>query len=230
MRAIGGVVKRRVAVIAIAAAVGAAPAALAASLSGDGTIVGTSGQDSITAGNGDDTIWGLGGGDHIKAGNGNDVIDADGNCPPGVGSGVYPDGLPAGEYCEHGPFAESATATISAGNGNDVVYGGGGPNNIKLGNGADTVYGGLRTDNIAVGRGIDFIQNGAGPDTIKTGAHGGGTIYANNGKRDFVTCATPNSYTVYATNRAVVKGCARVIITAPARDTASTHVAKHESS
>jgi Ca2+-binding RTX toxin-like protein len=227
MKAISSFVKCRSAVIAVAVLAIAAPAALAASLVGDGTIVGTAGQDFITAGNGNDTIWGLGGGDQIKAGMGNDMIDADGACPDGVQSGDYPNGLPSGDYCEHGQFPESATASITAGNGNDVVYGGGGPNNIKLGNGSDTVYGGLSTDNITVGGGTDTVENGIGADNIKTGAGGGGTIYANNGQRDLVTCAKPNSYTVYATTTAVVKGCAHVVITAVSRNAAAKNVSKH---
>ncbi len=212
-------VRRTVAIGMAALAIPAATAtvALAASVTGDGTLVGSTGADFITAGTGPDTVWGLGGGDNIKAGNGNDVIDADGKCS-GVNPGDYPNGLGKSQYCSHQVLVESATSSITAGDGSDVIYGGGGPNNIKVGNGPDTVYGGFTSDNIIVGDGHpDVIHNGSGPLTAKTGS-GGGTIYANNGQKNYVTCMAPNSYTVYATTKDVVKGCATVKYTSPRVD------------
>jgi Ca2+-binding RTX toxin-like protein len=192
--------------------------AFAATVSGDGTLVGSTGNDTITAGNGDDTIWGLGGTDVITAGKGNDTIDGNGHCQ-GAQPGDYPKGLPKTDYCEHGAIAGSNngdTITVAAGMGNDVVYGGGGFNTITLANGNDTVFGGLVGNKITVGAGDDTIYAGGGPDTITTGTGQGGpigTIHAQNGQVDHITCATPNFYTVYADKSDVVTGCKTVKFT-----------------
>jgi hypothetical protein len=96
-------VNRAIAVmLAVAGFALVAIVALAPNVQGDGTLVGSTGSDNINAGNGNDTIWGLGGQDSINAGNGNDVIDANGKCPHGIAPGDCPNGLPAGQYCEHG--------------------------------------------------------------------------------------------------------------------------------
>lgn len=192
-------VRRAIAIAPLIVALGAS-GAVAANLSGDGTIVGTTGSDNLAAGNQNDTIWGLGGQDSISAGNGNDTIDGNGKCGPGVAAGVYPNGLPSTKYCQHGPIPGSGNGdNISAGNGNDVVYGGGGPNNISVGSGTDTVYAGPSTNNISVGS-------------------GGGTIYAQNGHTDNISCGSKNSYTVYADRNDNVKGCKSVKYTSPAGD------------
>jgi hypothetical protein len=226
-----GLIPRKTVAVAMAAlAIPAATAtvALAASVTGDGTLVGTAGQDFITAGNGQDTIWGLGGGDQIKAGNGMDTIDADGKCGSGVTLGMdYPNGLAQGQYCSHQLLSETATSSITAGDGQDVVYGGGGPNNIKLGNGSDTVYGGLTSDNINVGTGIDTIYAGTGPLTFKTTTGGGGgVIQAQNGQKNTITCATPNTYTVYASKASIVKGCQTVHYSTTLADLRGASLAK----
>jgi Ca2+-binding RTX toxin-like protein len=197
----------------------AAVPALAVSLSGDGTIVGTTGNDNLSAGNGNDTIWGLGGKDTISAGNGNDVIDANGACPPGVKSGVYPHGLPTGQYCEHGQIPGSSDV-VSAGNGNDTIYGGGGPNTISAGRGNDTIYGGPIGDTIAVGlnsQGDSVVFLGLGPhyagSSLATG-YGDDVIHAQNGVKDKISCQRGNGTKVYADRADSVSGCAQVIFSA----------------
>jgi Ca2+-binding RTX toxin-like protein len=214
--------------------------ALAANINGDGTLIGTSHSDSIQAGAGNDTVFGLGGNDSIQAGNGNDHIDLDGSCPAGVNSGVYPNGLPAGEYCEDGPIAGSGAQVVQAGSGNDVVWGGGGFNTIQLGNGADTVYGGPVGNSIMVGNGADTVWAGGGPDTIQIGT-GYSNVYAQNGVKDTIQCTpsnTPNHTTVYADHIDVIKGkCFQVLFTPqPSKDAArtragrrATHQQKHRS-
>ena len=59
---------RAIVVVLVASAllIGAATA-LAANVQGDGTLVGSTGNDNINAGNGNDQIWGLGGMDSINA-------------------------------------------------------------------------------------------------------------------------------------------------------------------
>jgi Ca2+-binding RTX toxin-like protein len=190
--------------------------ALAASVQGDGTLVGSTGSDDIIAGNGNDTVWGLGGQDSISAGNGNDVIDANGKCPPGIATGDYPNRLPAGQYCEHGLIPGNYHDNINAGNGNDVIYGGGGHNAINAGSGNDTIYGGPLGDTINVnGRntGTDNIFLGAGGgNTVSTG-QGATVVYAQNGHADTIACH--GNTTVYADRVDHTSNCARVIVTPP---------------
>ena len=214
--------------------------AFAATFQGDGTLIGTSGSDLLEAGGGNDTVLGLGGNDTIQAGNGNDLLDVDGTCPAGVKSGVYPNGLPSGEYCEDGPIAGSGPQTIQAGNGRDVAWGGGGFNTIQLGNGPDTVYGGPDGNTIMVGNGNDTVWAGSGGDTIQIGT-GTSNVYAQNGVKDTIQCTNannPNHTTVYADKIDVIKGkCFQVLYTPePSRDAprtrivrGATHLKKHRS-
>jgi hypothetical protein len=173
--------------------------ALAAAVSGDGTLVGSTGNDAIAAGNSSDTIWGLGGNDTISAGNGDDTIYAGGTCPPGLKAGDYPNGLPSADYCQ---------------NNNDQ-----GNDTISVGNGNDTIYGDLGTNTISVGAGTDTIHAGSGLETISVAAGGSGTIFAQNdaqpGQADHITCPKNNGYTVYADKSDVVKGCQTVKLTPP---------------
>jgi len=219
--------RRPVALLALALTVllVAAATALAANLQGDGTLVGTTGNDNINAGNGNDTIWGLGGQDSINAGNGNDTIDGNGKCPPGVKSGVYPHGLPSTQYCEHGVIPGNNGDNINAGNGNDTIYGGGGHNSINVGSGNDTIYGGPLGDAINVGgrnTGTDNIYLGAGGgNSVNTGS-GTTIVFAQNGHVDTIACH--GTTTVYADHVDHTTNCTHVIFTSPSAD----HVKKEK--
>lgn len=223
--------RRTLALTAVILGLVAVPA-LAANVNGDGTLVGTTGNDNIAAGNGNDTIWGLGGTDHISAGGGNDVIDANGKCPPGVKSGDYPHGLPTGQYCEHGQIPGS-NDSIAAGNGSDTIYGGGGPNQISVGGGADTIYGGPIGDLIAAGNGNDTIFLGKGSgykgSSVSVGS-GTDVIHAQNGVSDTISCGGSKS-TVYADKVDSISGCGHVIYTPDPTPrpnlSKSTHRLKH---
>lgn len=232
-KAVGIALRRRTLALSAVILAVAAPAAYAVTLTGDGTLIGTTGSDTIAAGNGNDTVWGLGGQDTISAGNGNDVIDGNGKCPKGVQPGDYPNGLPAGEYCEHGVIPGKGNGdTISAGNGSDVVYGGGGHNTIAVGNGSDTIYGGPLGDTIAAGSGKDTIVLGKGSgytgSTVHVGS-GSGVIYAQNGVKDTIACGAKNNYTVYADKGIdVVQGCATVLYSPqPSLDSLKSKHGKH---
>ena len=208
----------------------AAATALAVNLQGDGTLVGSTGNDNINAGNGNDTVWGLGGQDSINAGNGNDVIDGNGMCPPGVHPGVYPNGLPAGQYCEHGPIPGNNGDNINAGNGNDVIYGGGGHNSINVGSGTDTIFGGPIGDAINVNghnSGTDNIYLGSGGGNTVSTAQGTTNVFAQNGHVDTIACH--GNTTVYADRVDHTSNCTKVIFTSPAHDrkhAAKRHAAK----
>jgi Ca2+-binding RTX toxin-like protein len=193
--------------------------AFAANLSGDGTIVGTTGNDNIKAGDAQDTIWGLGGSDNITAGTGQDVVDAGGKCQAGVKSGVYPNGLPSSSYCQHGPGGTCGTDNIKASSGQDVVWGNCGPNNITLGGGQDTVYGYGGPNVIKVGNGQDtiYLYDTAGASSVNTGT-GQDIVYAQNGVVDTINCGS-TATTVYADRNDKTSNCT-VKYTKPSRDVA----------
>jgi Ca2+-binding RTX toxin-like protein len=230
--------KRALLLGALILALAAAPA-FAANVTGNGTLVGSTGSDNLAAGNSSDTVWGLGGADTISAGNGDDVIDANGKCPPGVEPGDFPNGLPSADYCEHGQIPGS-NDTIAAGNGNDTIYGGGGPNTISVGNGNDTIYGGPIGDTIHAGSGkgqgndtIYLDQNTTGTQITYTGstvyvANGNDVVYAQNGVKDTIVCPNPNMTTVYADRIDSTKGCAHVIY--PTATTAARFRSAHHAS
>jgi hypothetical protein len=195
------VVQRRSASVVLAVAlllVVGVSAAFAANLSGDGVLVGTSGNDNLTALNASgDMIWGLGGNDTLNAGNGNnDVVDGGGSCPPGLKSGVYPQ-LPAGEYCEHGPVAPCGVDNMSIGAGsNDVIYGNCGQNSIAGNGGSYTVYGYGTNDNISLsGSGNDVVYVYA-PGNINVGS-GTNVVYDNYGASPNINCGSSKTM-VYA--------------------------------
>jgi hypothetical protein len=183
----------------------AAATALAANVTGDGTLVGSTGPDNIAAGNGNDTIWGLGTPnkttDNISAGYGNDQIDAGGHCT-GVAPGDYPHGLPQSGACGHGPTPPNCgTANISVAGGgqnggDDTIYGNCGPNDISIskGQGDGTIYSYGGPNNIAVNNGnwvIDLSKDTAGSN-VSTGT-GDDFVYAQNGQADTISCGSRNT-------------------------------------
>ena len=195
--------KRKAVVLAVLILGVTAASALAANVSGDGTLVGSTGPDNITAGNQKDIVWGLGTPngttDNISAGNAMDTIDGGGHCT-GVAPGDYRNGLPGSGSCEDGPTPPNCgTENISAGSGSDTVFGNCGPNNIALGSGKDAVYlyGGPNT--VTVGNGpdtIDASHETTGPNTITTGS-ASDVVYAQNGVVDIINCGS-SSTIVYA--------------------------------
>lgn len=152
----------------------AASTAVAMSLSGDGTIVGSSGPDQINAGNGMDKVYGQGGADIINVGNGGsasdpNIVDGDGNCGTQA-PGVYPNGLNSTTGCEDGQGQN--------GDGNPGQQGPGPGDQINVGNGDNTVFGGAGMKNqINVGQGSDTIYGGPNNDVINTGSGGQATIW-----------------------------------------------------
>jgi Ca2+-binding RTX toxin-like protein len=216
-------VKSRVVVIAIVVLAATAAVAVAATMNGDGTLIGTSGNDTINAGNGNDNVYALLGKDTINAGNGNgnDVLDGDGTCMQGNNNS---------QYCQDGPVSGDGGDTINAGNGNDVVFGGGGHNTINVGSGTDVIYGGPIGDTINVngGRSSDIIRLGAGGgNTVNLfSGHVSGAVYAQNGKTDTINC-NGSPATVYADKGIdVLSNCPNVKYTSHSRDTAKRAVVK----
>lgn len=67
-------------------------------------------------------------------------------------------------------YGSSGKDVIDAGPGNDLVYGGNGDDQISGGEGNDTIYGGAGNDNIDGGAGNDQLYGNEGNDTIGGGA------------------------------------------------------------
>jgi signal peptidase I len=92
----------------------------------DEIIVGTSGDDTIKAGDGAALVFGLGGNDTIQGGNGKDCLDGgDGNDTLAGGNGKD---------------------VLLGGEGDDTIYGDGDGDVIQGGNGKDLLNGGAGTD------------------------------------------------------------------------------------
>ena len=204
--------------------------AIAATVGGDGTLVGTNGNDTLNTGNSNDTVWGLAGSDTINAGNGNDMIDGDGQCPQDDQGQDFPNGIPGTNQCEHGNQDQNGQGdTINAGNGNDTVFGGGGHNTINVGHGTDTIYGGPLGDTINTGaRGTVTIHLGAGGhNTVNIGTGSSGTVYAQNGQPDVINCNGAN-VKVYADHIDTVNRCKQVIMAARDQSTAASSLRAHK--
>ncbi|MDP8933603.1 MAG: calcium-binding protein, partial [Cyanobacteriota bacterium] len=119
-------------------------------------IVGSEGDDKITAGKGQDKIIGGKGKDTIKGGDGDDDID----------SGDDDDDIEV----------SLGKNKIKAGKGNDKVKGG---------NDADDIDGGDDNDNIEAGMGDDTVIGGAGNDTL-TGNEGDDTLEGGLGTNNLI--------------------------------------------
>ena len=84
------------------------------------------------------------------------------------------------------------SSTITAGDGNDQIYGLGGNDFIYGGAGDDTIAGGAGDDNLTGGSGDDFISGGAGDDMVQD-SDGDNTILVGDGY-DFVWAGDNRDY------------------------------------
>ncbi|MGW8728429.1 FG-GAP-like repeat-containing protein [Streptomyces sp. NPDC055808] len=129
---------------------------LAATITGNGVVNGTSGADVIVTGNGNDSVSGNGGNDTICTFGGNDAVSA--------GSGA--------DYVDGGDGNDA----ISGGDGDDTLHGGAGGDALSGGGGNDIVVGGADSDALAGGSGTDVCAGDAnggptlpGTDAIAAG-------------------------------------------------------------
>ncbi|MEW2133199.1 FG-GAP-like repeat-containing protein [Streptomyces sp. NPDC005435] len=129
---------------------------LAATITGNGVVTGTSGADVIVTGNGNDSVSGNGGNDTICAFGGNDAVSAGGGA----------------DHVDGGPGNDA----ISGGDGNDVIHGGAGDDALSGGAGNDVVVGSAGGDTLSGGNGTDVCagdDNGGptlpGTDSIAAG-------------------------------------------------------------
>ncbi|MEU6311474.1 FG-GAP-like repeat-containing protein [Streptomyces sp. NPDC047014] len=122
---------------------------LAATITGNGVVNGTSGADVIVTGNGNDSVSGNGGNDTICTFGGNDAVSA--------GSGA--DTIDGGDGDD----------ALSGGDGADAVHGGAGNDALSGGSGNDTVVGGAGSDTLAGGSGTDLCAGDANGGPVLPG-------------------------------------------------------------
>ncbi|HHB80664.1 MAG TPA: hypothetical protein ENK83_02800, partial [Aliiroseovarius sp.] len=121
---------------------------------GEYDFVDTDGDDVLRAGAGDQSIAIGYGDDTVFAGAGNDVIVN--------GQGINRIFLEDGDDT----FSDQNTSTADDG---DIVYGGGGNDDVTTGIGADQVFGGSGNDTIRTDDGSDYVEGGSGSDMVWLG-------------------------------------------------------------
>ena len=130
---------------------------------GDHVVLGgTSGNDTLIAGEGDDTVWGYGGDDRIEAGYGVDHIHG------GEGDDIITNAgtdIGAADFL-HG---EGGNDVIHGGSGLALIFGNQGQDFIIGGPDGKHVLGGLGNDFIRGGEGGDFLMGNEGDDWIEGG-------------------------------------------------------------
>ncbi len=156
------------------------------------TIVGTSGNDSISGTAGRDVICGLGGNDTINGLGGNDVLDGGAGNDTLVG-GAGNDSLAGGSGTDTVSFVDVTTSSksvaanlstglasgdgadsltgdenLTGGAGNDTLTGDVNGNTLTGGAGNDTLVGGAGNDSLAGGTGTDAETGGVGIDSCDT--------------------------------------------------------------
>ena len=126
-----------------------------------GSIDGTAGSDSISAGGGGDTINAYGGNDTITDSGGMDTVyGGAGNDWVNVSDGARDD-----VYGGTGDDTVLATGADA-----DYVWGDGGNDQLTLGDGANQVYGGTENDTIWAQGGQDTVYGDAGADVVYAGS------------------------------------------------------------
>jgi Ca2+-binding RTX toxin-like protein len=146
--------------------------------SGDDSIFGYAGNDTINAGSGNDEVFGGTGNDVIDGAAGNDVLSG------GTGNDVI-DGA-AGNDTING---DEGNDSIDGGSGNDLIYGGADDDTVLGGDGDDVLHGDEGNDSIDGGSGDDLIYGGADDDTI-TGGTGSDTVYGGEGNDTWLAGAS----------------------------------------
>jgi len=138
-------------------------------LSGDGQLVGGSGEDRLSGRAGNDSLYGQAGDDYLLGADGNDALwGAEGHDTllGGDGSDVL--------------YGEDGHDSIDGGNGHEQIYGGAGDDSLSGGTGADNLYGGANNDTLAGGSSTDQLFGGNGNDSI-SGGTGADTLYGGAG-------------------------------------------------
>ncbi len=154
---------------------------------GNDTVSGGTGNDVIDAGNGDDVVSGGDGNDTITGDDGNDLLNGDGG--------------------DDSIFGDDGADTINGGDGSDMVNGGSGVDSVSGDAGNDTVYGGAGNDLLfgdgGASPGDDVIFGNSGNDRI-TG--GGGNDLLDGGAGDDFIVTSQSQFSILETNVNVAEG------------------------
>jgi hypothetical protein len=145
---------------------------LTPTITGSGSISGTSGDDVIMGSSSDDDIEGRDGNDTICAGDGDDDVDG-GDGEDQISGGAGRDILRGGNNRDR----------IDGGDGQDEIHGESGEDELNGEGGDDDITGGSGNDRIAGGGGEDELNGEAGDDDI-TGDDGDDTINGGDGDDD----------------------------------------------
>jgi hypothetical protein len=131
-----------------------------ATITGNGTVTGTNGDDVIITGNGNDTVDGRGGNDRICTRGGDDFVRG------GTGN----DSINSGNGNDN-TGGQDGNDLIQSTGGNDDVQGGAGNDRVQGGDGNDTLNGGDGADRVEGEAGSDLLAGNAGaPDTCDGGS------------------------------------------------------------
>ncbi|HSA89262.1 MAG TPA: VCBS domain-containing protein [Burkholderiales bacterium] len=133
------------------------------------TIAGTSGDDTLNGGSGSDTLLGRAGDDTLNGGSGSDTL-LGGNGADTLNGGAGSDTLLGGNGAD----------TLNGGSGDDYLLGGNGDDTLNGGAGDDILYGGNGGDTLNGGTGDDILYGGNGGDTLNGGS-GDDWVYGQNG-------------------------------------------------
>lgn len=126
-------------------------------------------NDLVTGGADDDRIVGGEGSDTILGGDGDDTIYA-GNDPDGIGDLLdIPDEETAGSPFSPDRNPDNGRDVVLGGAGDDVIFGADDGDSLVGGSGDDTIDGQIDDDTIRGGSGDDSLLGGQGDDTIDGG-------------------------------------------------------------
>ncbi len=129
---------------------------------GDEFFHGASGDDRIEAGGGNDYIVGGAGTDDIEGGDGNDIIYAEyDNGLSGEDSNVL-----SGDEGDDIIYGGNGSDDMYGDDDNDTLYGGKGDDFVFGDDGDDILYGGEGSDYMRGGTGDDILIPGPGPDSL----------------------------------------------------------------
>jgi Ca2+-binding RTX toxin-like protein len=145
---------------------------LTPTITGSGTITGTSGPDVILGSSGPDSITGGGGADTICAGDGDDVVH-------GGAGGDRIDGGAGNDQV----YGQGGDDVLAGNGGDDTVKGQDGNDQISGGQGSDTLAGGIGDDFLSGGDGKDHIFGGDGSDKAN-GSEGNDVMFGGAGNDD----------------------------------------------
>ena len=232
-KAVQMLVKRRTLALTMLILAVTAGTALAVTLTGDGTLIGTNGPDTLNLGGGNDTAWGLAGSDTINATNpsGSGTLHGDGICPQNDQGTIQPPGSTVACEEDQNQDQQGQQDVFNVGSGNYTMVGGGATNTYNVSpiaaSTTDVFWGGravntfnMGMDHKAYGGNFTVHLCGTGgtepaclpgtTNTVNLDPGATGVVYAVNGQRDTINCKTPNTVTVYADQKDQVNGCAYV--------------------